>query len=99
MSEIITIKPRNVAFFRAVRWDPSDAASTEAVGELAELAGWRVEVRQGVRDHELRLIRNARAYVPLQRGKWLVVLGNSGSLRTLSDREFHRTYEEVTPAL
>lgn len=95
VNQIVTVRPRNVALFKAACWR-SDKDDT-AVRELVEQAGWAVESLEfslGT-GSTLRLVRQLRSPIRVRDGDWLVMLGTSGSLRVMSDKQFKYTYEAV----
>lgn len=97
---IKSVRPKNIAHFRAVRWNGSE--DDAAVKWLADQYGWKVTGVGSVFRHSkpipaLTLIgRNKHRYKVVS-GYWIIALGSNGSLRVVSERQYRNDYEEIHP--
>lgn len=91
---VVNVKPKNIATFRAVRWmgNPSDLALLW----LCQQYGWtQSTVTESPHGRGIRITARNRKSLLLREGHWIVALGTGGAFRTISDRSFHREYEET----
>lgn len=100
MTGIIEVVPVKVATFKAVRWYGDDENTIPLVETLAEQYGWKVNgvlpvTVRGRRRYALTVTgRNRKQYRALK-GDWIIALGQNGSIRICSDKQFRQDYKET----
>ena len=85
---VLSVVPARISTFYAAQWNGEE--QNYDIEWLAERFGWRVRLEG---DALLLNVRNGKR-VRVRRTQWVIAVNNNGSVRVVSDADFHTDYKE-----